>query len=76
MPKQKPGKGLMGWLGRQIGYVKKAVATPVDSPRVIARRRTMKETAHPRRSDLTLRRTTIDEVIAGKEAIEDLRRDV
>jgi hypothetical protein len=24
----KPGKGLFGWLGRQVGYVAKAVKTP------------------------------------------------
>ena len=28
-----PGKGLFGWLGRQVGYVKKAVkAEPTASP--------------------------------------------
>ena len=27
MPSTPPGKGLFGWLGRQVGYVKKAVTT-------------------------------------------------
>ena len=30
--KPKPGNGLWGWLGRQVGHVKKAVATDVEKP--------------------------------------------
>src|SRR5205814_184761 len=28
----KPGKGFLGWLGRQVGYVKQAVNTDVTAP--------------------------------------------
>lgn len=30
--KPKPAPGLMGWLGRQVGHVKKAVKTDVTNP--------------------------------------------
>src|SRR5271156_468462 len=30
--KPKPGDGLMGWLGRQVGHVKQAVQTDVTKP--------------------------------------------
>lgn len=35
--KQRPGEGVMGWLGRQVGYVKKAVKTkPQPAPKPTA----------------------------------------
>lgn len=32
MPDPKPGNGFFGWLGRQVGHVKKAVQTDVVAP--------------------------------------------
>ena len=31
-PKKLPGEGFLGWLGRQVGYVSKAVRQPVPRP--------------------------------------------
>ena len=59
------GKGLMGWLGRQIGYVAKAIKTDV-SAKVVYRQQEVRETVHPGDPQLKLRRTVIDEVV--KEA--------
>ena len=69
MPTNKPGEGLFGWLGRQVGHVKKAVRTDVeakgDDPanQVVYRKDTVHEAPHPENPDLKLRRTVIDEVI-------------
>ncbi|HEY8750608.1 MAG TPA: hypothetical protein VIM11_21670 [Tepidisphaeraceae bacterium] len=59
-----PGKGLFGWLGRQVGHVKKAVQT---DPSVKYRTEKVEEVQHPVEPGLKLRRTTIDEVIVKKE---------
>lgn len=72
-----PGKGLLGWLGRQVGYVAHAVKTPVGThppgpseagagdaaPRTIYQERKVVEQPLPGRPDVILRRTTIDEAI-------------
>ena len=76
MPKQPlpplPGDGLLGWLGRQIGHVKKAVQTDVTPPPPPAYRNvTVKEEPMPGNPSLILRRTTVDEVVATKEATKD-----
>ncbi len=68
----RPGKGFLGWLGRQVGHVKHAVKTDVTkkSPvekAVIYRNDAVEEVPHPQDSKLTLRRTTIDEVIADRD---------
>jgi hypothetical protein len=61
---QRPGKGFLGWLGRQIGHVKKAVKTDVvREPKVVYRDGKVEEAAHPSEPGVKLRRTTIDEVI-------------
>lgn len=64
---QSPGEGFLGWLGRQIGHVKKAVKSdvvpPQPKPTVIYRTDAVEEVTHPTDSELILRRTTIDEVI-------------
>lgn len=53
-----------GWLGRQVGYVKKAVQTDVTkTPKVVYRQRQVEEAPHPVDPNVTLRRTTIDEAI-------------
>jgi hypothetical protein len=65
----KPGSGLLGWLGRQIGYVRKAVKADVTArppPKVVYRADKIEEAPHPAQPDVTLRRTTIDEVIVKK----------
>lgn len=61
---QLPGRGLMGWLGRQLGHVGKAIATEVpDPPKTVYREKTVEEQPHPTDPNLTLRRTTIDEAV-------------
>jgi hypothetical protein len=61
-----PGNGFFGWLGRQVGHVKKAVRKDVTKD-VIHRRQHVEEAKLPDKPNLTLRRTTIDEVIVEKE---------
>ena len=56
---EKPGKGLFGWLGRQVGHVAKAAKT---DPRVVERRQRVVEAADPAHPGLTFRRTIVDEV--------------
>lgn len=60
------GRGLWGWLGRQVGYVKKALGADVGA-RVIYRQSATEEAAHPGDPKLTLRRTVTDEVVARCE---------
>ena len=62
-----PGKGLFGWLGRQVGYVSAAFATKVGEEKVYSSRR-VDEVVSPADPNVTLRRTTIDEVIVNKES--------
>jgi hypothetical protein len=56
-------KGLMGWLGRQVGHVRKAIKTPI-TPEPLYRTQQVEEAAMPGKPGLKLRRTTIDEVIS------------
>lgn len=67
-------KGFMGWLGRQVAYVKHAIDADVTAPQppvpeqqVIYRSLDTQEHPHPEHPNVTLRRTTIDEVILNKE---------
>ncbi len=58
----------LGWLGRQVGFVSKAIKTDVNNepprePKVLYRADNVEEAPHPDQPDTTLRRTTIDEVI-------------
>jgi hypothetical protein len=62
-PNKKPGNGLLGWLGRQVGYVKKAVGTDVGGPKTIYRERKVEEKPLPQDPKVKLRRTVIDEVV-------------
>jgi hypothetical protein len=75
---QLPGTGLWGWLGRQIGHVKKAVKTEVDAEaekqaegdpetQVVYQKETVQEAPHPENPDVKLRRRVIDEVIVEKK---------
>jgi hypothetical protein len=60
-----PGNGFFGWLGRQIGHVKKAVQTDVEkpAPKVVYRENRTEEQQLPDRPGVKFRRTVIDEVI-------------
>ena len=59
----KPGKGLLGWLGRQVGHVRKAINTDVGGPATIYRDKKVEEKPLPQDPKVKLRRTVIDEVI-------------
>ena len=62
MSKKLPGNGLLGWLGRQVGYVKRAARTDPAS-KVVYREGNVEEVEHPHDPGMKLRRTVIDEVI-------------
>lgn len=63
--KQPQGDGFLGWLGRQIGHVRKAVKTDVTK-QTIHRETKVQEANLPDKPNVTLRRTVIDEVIVDK----------
>jgi len=68
MAQRFPGKGLSGWLGRQFGYIKKAVKTDVtNAPQVVFRNRQVHEAVPADDPNVKLRRTVIDEVIVQKQ---------
>lgn len=62
---KRPGSGLWGWLGRQIGHVTKAVKTDVTGAqaRTVMRKSRVQEQVIGGEPAVTLRRTTVDEVI-------------
>ncbi|HEV2294241.1 MAG TPA: hypothetical protein VGR35_10315 [Tepidisphaeraceae bacterium] len=74
MPSKKPDS-FLGWLGRQVGFVSKAIKTDVtkksepqpQEPNVVYRADNIEEAPHPEQPNITLRRTTIDEVIVEKD---------
>jgi hypothetical protein len=66
-----PGNGFLGWLGRQVGHVAKAVKTDVTPPlasKIVYRDCTIEEVPSPTDPNLKLRRTVIDEVIEEKNS--------
>ena len=63
---QRPCKGLFGWLGRQVGYIAGAVKHDVGGPKTVYRTSKVDEQPLPEQPNVTLRRTTIDEVIERK----------
>jgi hypothetical protein len=71
-----PGSGFLGWLGRQVGHVKKAVKTDVTAPpsppasKIVYRDCTVEEVPSPTDPNLKLRRTVIDEVIKESRKAE------
>ena len=69
MPDASPGKGFLGWLGRQVGYVRRAVKTDVTRETVYRDER-VEEAKLPQDPSVTLRRTTVDEVIVQKTPSE------
>ena len=56
----KKGTGFLGWLGRQIGYVRHAVKTDVTQ-QIVHREEKIEEAKLPDKPNVTLRRTVIDE---------------
>jgi hypothetical protein len=63
----KKSNSLFGWLGRQIGHVKKAVHA--DVPEVLYKKTTVQEAQLPDRPDEKLRRTVVDEVVREKKKL-------
>ena len=69
-PRKPAGAGLFGWLGRQVGYVKKAVKAPVKpkaEQTIVYRDDKVEEATHPTQPGVKLRRTVIDEVIVDPD---------
>jgi hypothetical protein len=62
-----PGKGLLGWLGRQVAYVRAAMKSDVSDSKTIYRDCKIEEKALPQDPNVTLRRTVIDEVVVEKK---------
>ena len=77
MANRLPGKGWLGWLGRQVGYVRKAVHTdPLPPPQVIHRENRVEEKELASQPGVKFRRTVIDEVIVdANKRIADRRTD-
>jgi len=61
-----PGDGLLGWLGRQVAYVRKALKTDVSDSKTIYRDTKIEEKPLPQDPNVKLRRTVIDEVVVEK----------
>ena len=61
---EKPNS-FLGWLGRQIGHVKRAVKQ--DVPTVVYKKTAVHEATLPDRPDEKIRRTVVDEVIREKK---------
>jgi len=70
----KKGIGFLGWLGRQVGYVKKAVSTDVTQ-QIVHREEKVEEAKLPDDPNVTLRRTVIDEVIVKKTGTKAPRHE-
>lgn len=73
MSNERPGRGFLGWLGRQVGYVTKALKTDVTeakSNKTVYRDEKVEEHPLPEDPNVILRRTTTDEVIV-KERMKD-----
>ncbi len=65
-----PGRGFFGWLGRQFGYVTKAVKNDVGQKRIY-RSESFEEQPLPNDPNVTLRRRTVDEVIVRPASSKD-----
>ena len=58
----------LGWLGRQVGFVSKAIKADVrPTPKVMYRADKVEEVPHPADPSLVLRRTTTDEVLRDEK---------
>jgi hypothetical protein len=69
-PRKTKSAGFMGWLGRQVGHVRKALHTDVTAPQkqVVYRNMQVEQRPHPEQPNVVLRRTTVDEVIVAPVA--------
>jgi hypothetical protein len=65
-PRPLPGKGLLGWLGRQVAYVRQAMKTDVSASKTIYRDCKIEEKPLPQDPNVKLRRTVIDEVVVDR----------
>ena len=76
MPDNLPGSGFLGWLGRQVGHIAKAVKADVIPPsaspdsKIVYRDCTIEEMVSPVDPNVKLRRTVIDEVIKEVQSAE------
>ena len=71
-PNGLPGNGLLGWLGRQVAHVRKALGTDVSGKDVsgsktIYRDCKIEERPLPQDPKVKLRRTVIDEVVVDRD---------
>ena len=66
-PNGLPGNGLLGWLGRQVAYVRKALGTDVSTSKTIYRDCKVEEKPLPQDPKVKLRRTVIDEVVVDRD---------
>lgn len=79
LSKEPPGSGLFGWLGRQVGYVVRAIRHPIGAPpagsgvdaapqaQTIYRDQKVLEQPMPGKPQVTLRRTVIDEALVKRD---------
>ena len=69
MSEKLPGQGFLGWLGRQVGHIKRASKAD-PAKQVIHRNQRTQEAPHPANPEVKLRRTVIDEVIVEKKKLK------
>jgi len=62
MGRDLPGKGFMGWLGRQVGYVRSALRKD-PAGTTVYRNKDVQEMRPTNEANVTLRRTTVEEII-------------
>ena len=77
-PQNLPGSGFLGWLGRQVGHVAKAVKTDVTAPpdsKIVYRECTVEERASPVDPNVKLRRTIVDEVVVSEKSDKPCKDD-
>jgi hypothetical protein len=66
-PQKLPGNGLLGWLGRQVAYIRKALKADVSASKTIYRDCKVEEKPLPQDPKVKLRRTVIDEVVVDRD---------
>jgi hypothetical protein len=66
-PPKLPGNGLLGWLGRQVAYIRKAMKTDVAASKTVYRDCRTEEMPLPEDPKVKLRRTVIDEVVVDRD---------
>ena len=60
-------RNIANWFGRQVAHIKAGIDEDVEAKKVIYRNDHVEEAKLPDRPNVTLRRTTIDEVIVEKK---------